>query len=66
MALLARERRIAIQPMTQYLEEKEGLNQIAANHETDVVSQFVLRVGYLKTYPEPVSLRRPVNWFVRS
>jgi hypothetical protein len=52
--------------MTQYLEEKEGLNQIAANHEADVVSQFVLRVGYLKTYPEPVSLRRPVSWFVRS
>jgi len=66
MALLARERSIAIQPMTQYLEEKEGLKQIAANHEADVVSQFVLRVGYLKTYPEPVSLRRPVNWFVRS
>jgi len=66
MALLARERNIAIQPMTQYLEEKEGLNQIAANHEADIVSQFVLRVGYLKTYPEPVSLRRPVIWFVRS
>jgi hypothetical protein len=65
-ALLARERNIAIQPMTQYLEEKEGLNQIAANHAADVVSQFVLRVGYLKTYPEPVSLRRPVNWFVGS
>ena len=66
MALLARERRIAIQPMTQYLEEQAGLNQIAANHQANMIPQFLLRVGYLKAYPDPVSLRRPVNWFVRS
>jgi len=66
MALMARERKLAIQPMTQFLEEKEGLNQITANHAANVIPQFVLRVGYLKNYPEPVSLRRPVSWFVRS
>jgi len=66
MALLARERNIAIQPMTQYLEEEAGLNQIAANHQSDMIPQFILRVGYLKHYPEPVSLRRPVSWFVRA
>ena len=66
MALLARERRIAIQPMTQYLEEQAGLNQIAANHQASMIPQFLLRVGYLKDYPDPVSLRRPVSWFVRS
>jgi len=66
MTLLARERSIAIQPMTQYLEEQAGLNQIAANHQKDMIPQFVLRVGYLKHYPEPVSLRRPVNWFIES
>jgi len=66
MALITRERKLAIQPMTQYLEEKEGLAQIAANHAANVIPQFVLRVGYLKNYPEPVSLRRPVSWFVRS
>ena len=64
MALLARERNIALQPMTQYLEEAAGLNQIAANHPKDMYPQFILRVGYLKRYPKPVSLRRPVNWFV--
>ena len=57
---------MAIQPMTQYLEEKSGLKQIAAEHEQRIISQFVLRIGYLNTYPDPVSLRRPVSWFVRS
>jgi len=66
MALLAREHNIAIHPMTQYLEEESGVNQIAANHQASMVPQFLLRVGYLKRYPEPVSLRRPVSWFVRS
>jgi hypothetical protein len=65
MALTARERNIAIHPMTQYLEEKSGLKQIAAEHEQRLIPQFVLRIGYLSTYPEPVSLRRPVSWFVR-
>jgi hypothetical protein len=66
MALLARERNIAIHPMTQYLEEESGENQIAADHQSEMIPQFLLRVGYLKHYPEPVSLRRPVSWFVRS
>lgn len=66
MALLARERNIALHPMTQYLEEKAGINQIAASHQTGMIPQFLLRVGYLNRYPEPVSLRRPVSWFVRA
>lgn len=66
MVLTARERNLAIQPMTQYLEEKAGLKQIAAEHEQRVIPHFVLRIGYLNTYPDPVSLRRPVSWFVRS
>jgi hypothetical protein len=66
MALLARERNIAIHPMTQCLEEERGVNQIAANHHAGMIPQFLLRVGYLQRYPEPVSLRRPVSWFVQS
>ena len=66
MALLARERGIAIHPMTQYLEETHGRQEIATNHSADMIPQFVLRVGYLNNYPVPVSLRRPVGWFVRS
>ena len=66
LALLARERNIAIHPMTQYLEEKQGRQQIADNHDASIVPQFVLRVGYLSKYPDPVSLRRPVEWFVST
>jgi nitroreductase len=57
---------IAIHPMTQILEEpstKQTLNQSVGINEN---IQFILRVGYVKNYPEPVSLRRPVDWFVRS
>ena len=66
MALMAREKNIGIHPMTQCLEEKEGLEKIAANHSARVIPQFVLRVGYVDEYPDPVSLRRPVSWFLKA
>lgn len=66
MALLAREKKIGIHPMTQCLEEKQGLEEIAANHSAQVIPQFVLRVGYIDEYPDPVSLRRPVSSFVKA
>lgn len=65
MALVAREKMIAIHPMTQTLEEKSGQKKIRENHHPTTIPQFMLRVGYLDRYPEPVSLRRPVEWFVR-
>ena len=64
--LKVREKSIAIHPMTQILEEsstREQLNQSIGISEN---IQFILRVGYLKNYPQPVSLRRPVNCFVRK
>ena len=64
-ALMARERNIALHPMTQVLEEERGRREIASNHGKDVFPQFVLRVGYLDHYPTPVSLRRTVASFVR-
>jgi hypothetical protein len=64
MALIAREHRIAIHPMTQFLEEKKGIDTIMGHHRADMHPQFILRVGYLNQYPQPVSLRRPVDWFV--
>jgi hypothetical protein len=64
-ALLARERNIALHPMTQVLEEEKGRREIASSHGTEVIPQFVLRVGYLDKYPTPVSLRRTVASFVR-
>ncbi|MDD9302812.1 MAG: nitroreductase [Desulfobacter sp.] len=64
MALLARERNIGIHPMTQSLEEPHGQKTIQENHDASMVPQFMLRVGYLDQYPDPVSLRRPVHWFL--
>ena len=63
--LKVRDKGIALHPMTQILEEpsvRPSVNQSIgiSNH-----IQFILRLGYLKNYPEPVSLRRPVDWFVR-
>ena len=63
MALMARERGVALHPMTQILEEEIGRSEIASNHDAGMLPQFVLRVGYLDPYPDPVSPRRPVNWF---
>ena len=65
MALLARERGVAIHPMTQILEEAGGRQQFRAHHPEGVIPQFILRVGYIDRYPEPVSLRRPVAWFLK-
>ncbi len=61
-----REKNIAIHPMTQILEEpatRETFNQSIGISES---IQFILRTGYLKSYPPPVSLRRPVEWFLRK
>lgn len=64
MALLARSRGIGIHPMTQTLEEPHGKQQIRENHDAGMIPQFMLRVGYVHPYPAPVSLRRPVEWFL--
>ena len=64
--LKVREKGIAIHPMTQILEEssmRQDLNQSIGISEN---IQFILRAGYLKNYPLPVSLRRPVDWFIRK
>ena len=64
--LKVRERNIAIHPMTQILEEastRQQLNQAIGINEN---IQFILRTGYVKDYPLPVSLRRPVEWLLRA
>ena len=64
--LKVRDKSIAIHPMTQILEEastRKMLNQSIGISE-DI--QFILRTGYLKNYPQPVSLRRPIDWFLRQ
>ena len=64
--LKVREKGIAIHPMTQILEEastRQTLNQSIGSSK-DI--QFILRTGYVKNYPPPVSLRRPVDWLIRN
>ncbi len=64
--LKVRDRNIALHPMTQILEEAETKKSIVgATGITDSI-QFILRTGYLEKYPEPVTLRRPVSWFVHE
>jgi hypothetical protein len=64
--LKIRDKNIAIHPMTQILEEA-ATNQIL--HQSIGINepiQFILRTGYVKNYPEPVSLRRSVESFIRT
>ncbi|WP_462254746.1 Acg family FMN-binding oxidoreductase [Ferruginibacter sp.] len=64
--LKIRERNIAIHPMTQIIEEA-STNQLLNNSVgINEPVQFILRTGYLKNYPEPVTLRRSVEQFIRT
>lgn len=63
--LEVREKNIAIHPMTQVLEEPSIQKTLSRGVGIGEPIQFILRTGYLKSYPAPVSLRRPVAWFVR-
>jgi hypothetical protein len=64
--LKVRDKNIAIHPMTQILEETETRKQVNTSIGVSDELQFILRVGYLKHYPQPVTLRRPVNWIVHT
>jgi len=64
--LKARGRNVAVHPMSQLLEEAPGTAGAARRLDLSGPVQFVLRLGYPDHYPEPVSVRRPVEWFVRT
>jgi hypothetical protein len=66
MWLKLRERGIAIHPMTQVLEETPRTEDVAKELGVDGTPQFILRIGYVKTYPDPVSPRMPVAWFTSA
>jgi len=66
MWLAARDPRIAIHPMTQMLEESPFRDRIGEELSIANPIQFVLRVGYVESYPQPVSLRRPVSTILRA
>jgi hypothetical protein len=64
--LNVRERNIALHPMTQILEEASTRQTLYQSIGISGNIQFILRTGYVKDYPPPVSLRRPVDWFLRK
>jgi hypothetical protein len=66
MLLKIRERMIAVHPMTQMLEEEPWKKQAAKELGLTGEVQWILRIGYLKSYPDPVSLRMPVPRFVQG
>ena len=66
MLLKIREKMIAIHPMTQMLEEEPWKKELGKELGLAGEVQWVLRIGYLKNYPDPVSLRTPVSWFVET
>lgn len=61
--LRVRNHSIALHPMTQVLEEQPWREQVATQLGIRGQVQFVLRVGYVSFYPDPVSLRMPVSRF---
>ncbi len=63
--LKVRDKNIAIHPMTQILEESATNQALNSSMGISDNIQFILRIGYLKAYPQPVSLRRSVDRFVR-
>ena len=64
--LRVRDKRIAVHPMSQLLEEPPWRSDVATQLGLDEPLQFILRVGYRDPYPAPVSLRMPLAAFVRA
>jgi hypothetical protein len=62
--LKVRDKHIAIHPMTQILEEAATQQALGSALGISSPVQFILRTGYIKNYPEPVSLRRPLEKLV--
>lgn len=62
--LKVREKNIALHPMTQILEEPATHAPLQQSVGITNPVQFILRLGYVDKYPDPVTLRRPVDWFV--
>lgn len=60
MFLKAKDRKIAVHPMSQVLEESPWAEKAAASLMLSGKPQLLLRVGYMRDYPGPVSLRMPV------
>jgi len=65
LSLKVREKNIAIHPMTQILEEPSIHRSLNTDIGINDPVQFILRTGYVRDYPDPVSLRRPIEQLIR-
>ncbi|HPV99271.1 MAG TPA: nitroreductase [Spirochaetota bacterium] len=63
MGLLLREKSMAVHPMTQALQESPWREEIASRIGVKRIA-MILRLGYVKSYPGPVSPRMPLESFV--
>ncbi len=61
LGLNAYNRKIALHPMTQPLEEKGFKKALQNDLKIKGAIQFILRAGYVENYPDPVTLRMPVE-----
>ncbi|AWB43790.1 nitroreductase [Paenibacillus sp. CAA11] len=61
--LAATSQRIAVHTMSYLLEESPWNEEIAARLSLPGMPQFILRLGYVKDYGKPTSLRRPIDEF---
>lgn len=66
LMLKVKERMIALQPMSQAVEEEPWKTEVSKELGLNEPVQFIMRTGYISKYPSPVSLRRPVQWFIRN
>ncbi len=66
LLLKIRSRNVAVHPMTQIIEEASTNGLLNSSVGISDPVQFILRTGYLKTYPAPVSLRRSVDKFITA
>ncbi len=66
MALLLRGLGLAAHPMTQVLEEPALRADLVRSLRLSEPPRLLLRVGYVAQQDVPVSLRRPVSWFVTA
>lgn len=61
MWLGARERKIAIHPMNQMIEDTAMRNELSSMLKIAGDVQLLLKVGYINHYPQPVSPRMPMQ-----
>ncbi|HNX58143.1 MAG TPA: nitroreductase [Spirochaetota bacterium] len=66
MSLRTRHRMIVIHPMTQILEESRIKDEFVKSSGIKDEPQFILRVSYIESYPDPVSLRRAPEEFTKG